>query len=97
MSIPLFWLVPIASVLALIIAFVFFKLMMREDEGTDQMKKIAKHVRTGAMAYLKQQYKVVGIIFIILTAESEAALKPARNKAATVITHAFRVYEKNNF
>jgi K(+)-stimulated pyrophosphate-energized sodium pump len=68
MLIPLFWLVPIASMSALIFAFIFFKLMMREDEGTDQMKKIAKHVRTGAMAYLKQQYKVVGMIFIILTA-----------------------------
>ena len=40
--------------------------MMREDEGTDLMKKIALHVRTGAMAYLRQQYKVVGIVFVVL-------------------------------
>ena len=39
---------------------------MKEDEGTDRMKEIAGYVRIGAMAYLKQQYKVVAIIFIIL-------------------------------
>ena len=55
-----------ASVLALLFAFIFFKQMMKEDEGTDLMKKIAKHVRNGAMAYLKQQYKVVAIVFVVL-------------------------------
>jgi K(+)-stimulated pyrophosphate-energized sodium pump len=55
-----------ASVLALSFAFIFFKQMMKEDEGTDLMKKIAAHVRKGAMAYLKQQYKVVIIVFVIL-------------------------------
>lgn len=63
----LFWLVPSASTLALIFAFYFFKQMMKESEGTDTMKQIASHVRKGAMAYLKQQYKIVGIVFIILT------------------------------
>jgi K(+)-stimulated pyrophosphate-energized sodium pump len=61
-----FWLIPGASVLALLFAWFFFKQMMKEDEGTDLMKKIAAHVRTGAMAYLKQQYKVVTIVFVIL-------------------------------
>ena len=55
-----------ASVLALAFAFFFFKQMMKEDEGTDIMKKIALHVRKGAMAYLKQQYKIVGIVFVVL-------------------------------
>jgi K(+)-stimulated pyrophosphate-energized sodium pump len=62
-----FWLVPTCSALALLCAYYFFKEMMKADEGTDTMKKIALHVRTGAMAYLKQQYKVVGIVFVILT------------------------------
>ena len=57
-----------ASVLALTFAFIFYKQMMKEDEGTDLMKKIAAYVRKGAMAYLKQQYKVVIIVFIILAA-----------------------------
>ena len=55
-----------ASILALTFAFIFFKQMMKEDEGTDLMKKIAQHVRKGAMAYLKQQYKVVIIVFAVL-------------------------------
>lgn len=57
-----------ASILALAFAFFFYKQMMREDEGTDLMKKIAAHVRKGAMAYLKQQYKVVIIVFVVLAA-----------------------------
>jgi K(+)-stimulated pyrophosphate-energized sodium pump len=64
---PMFWLIPIASVLALGFAYYFFKQMMKESEGTDTMKKIALYVRQGAMAYLKQQYKVVLIVFLILT------------------------------
>ena len=67
MNIPfVFWLVPIASVVALSMAWYFFKSMMTADEGTPRMREIAGHVRRGAMAYLKQQYKVVGIVFIVL-------------------------------
>ena len=64
----IFWLVPVSSVLALFFAWFFFQQMMKESEGTDTMKKIAKHVRDGAMAYLRQQYKVVFRVFLILTA-----------------------------
>ena len=63
----LFWFVPVASVLALIFAWYFFRTMMKESEGTDTMKRIASHVRKGAMAYIRQQYKIVGIFFIVLT------------------------------
>ena len=67
MNIPFaFWLVPIASVAALTMAYCFFSSMMKADEGTPRMIEIAGHVRRGAMAYLKQQYKVVLIVFIIL-------------------------------
>lgn len=62
----LFWLVPIASLLALGFAFYFFKWMMKQDEGTDTMKNIAQYVRVGAMSYLRQQYKVVITVFIVL-------------------------------
>lgn len=61
-----FYLVPISSLFALGFAFYFFKQMMKKSEGTDKMKTIAMHVRDGAMSYLKQQYKVVTIVFIIL-------------------------------
>ena len=63
-----FWLVPIASVVALGMAWFFFCQMMKEDEGTPRMREIALYVRKGAMAYLKQQYKVVGIVFAVLCA-----------------------------
>ena len=67
MNIPeVFWLIPAASVTALGMAWFFFRQMMKEDEGTPRMREIAEHVRRGAMAYLKQQYKVVGIVFVVL-------------------------------
>ena len=64
----LFYLVPAAAVLALLFAWIFFRQMMKESEGTVTMKEIAQYVREGAMAYLKQQYKVVIIVFIVLAA-----------------------------
>lgn len=60
----LFWLIPFASVVALIFAGLFYRQMMRESEGTPEMQKIAAHVRRGAMSYLKQQYKIVTLVFI---------------------------------
>ena len=57
---------PIASLVALGMALYFYLQMKKADEGTDRMKEIAMHVRKGAMAYLKQQYKVVTIVFIVL-------------------------------
>ena len=67
MTIPFaFWLVPIASIVALSTAWFLFRQMMAQDEGTPRMREIAQYVRTGAMAYLKQQYKMVTIIFVIL-------------------------------
>ena len=63
---PLFYAVPCASVLALLFAFIFYRQMKRQDEGTPTMKQIAQYVREGAMAYLKQQYKVVVIVFAIM-------------------------------
>ena len=63
-----FWLAPVGSILALVFAWVFFRQMFGKSEGSDAMIKIAAHVRVGAMAYLKQQYKVVGLVFVIITA-----------------------------
>lgn len=62
----LFYIVPAAAVIALFFAWYFFHQMMKESEGTSTMKEIAQYVRDGAMAYLKQQYKVVTIVFVIL-------------------------------
>ncbi len=62
----LFWMVPGASLLALFFAWYFFRQMFRQSEGTPRMIEIASHVRQGAMAYLKQQYKVVAMVFLVL-------------------------------
>ncbi|WP_372775910.1 sodium-translocating pyrophosphatase [Mangrovibacterium sp.] len=62
----IFWIVPLCSIVALIFAWVFFKSMMKNSEGTPRMIEIAQYVREGAMAYLYRQYKVVGIVFLIL-------------------------------
>jgi len=62
----IWWLAPIASVLALIFAVFFYRKMMTSSEGNDTMKQIAQHVREGALAYLKRQYRVVSFVFLIL-------------------------------
>ncbi|HUS86357.1 MAG TPA: sodium-translocating pyrophosphatase [Bacteroidales bacterium] len=62
----LFWIVPVASVTALLFAWIFFMTLMKKSEGTDKMKEIAQYVREGAMAYIIRQYKVVGIVFVFL-------------------------------
>lgn len=62
----IFWIIPVASILALLFAWYFFRQMMKESEGTETMVKIASYVREGAMSYLKQQYKVVASVFLVL-------------------------------
>ena len=61
-----FWIAPICALVALIFALICYKLMIKAPEGNDTMKKIAGFVREGAMAYLRQQYKTVGIVFVVL-------------------------------
>jgi K(+)-stimulated pyrophosphate-energized sodium pump len=66
MTIPMIWYVaPLGAITAMIFAFIFYIGVKKEDPGTVEMQKIAKYVREGAFAYLKQQYKGVGIFFII--------------------------------
>ena len=66
MNIPVIWYVaPFGAIMALIFAFILFKDVKKEDPGNEQMQKIAKYVREGSFAYLKQQYKGVTIFFII--------------------------------
>ncbi|MEG0837396.1 MAG: sodium-translocating pyrophosphatase [Akkermansia sp.] len=63
----IFWMIPIGSIIALFFAALFFRYMKKQDPGTAQMQTIAGHVRVGAMAYLKQQYKIVAIFFVLIT------------------------------
>ncbi len=66
METSLFWIVPVSSLLALMLAWYFYRQMKMESEGTPTMERIAEYVREGAMSYLKQQYKVVTLVFICL-------------------------------
>ena len=60
----LWWIAPIGALCALFYARKFYKEVMKAPEGNEKMVEIAGHVRDGAYAYLKQQYKVVSIFFI---------------------------------
>jgi len=62
----IFWIVPVAALCALLFAWIFYRSMKAQDEGTDRMKEIAAYVREGAMAYLNRQYSVVFKVFMIL-------------------------------
>ncbi|MFG0329260.1 MAG: sodium-translocating pyrophosphatase [Phycisphaerales bacterium] len=65
---PIWFIAPVGAVAALVMAFVFFGWMKKQSEGDEGMIEIAEAVRQGAMAYLTRQYKVVGIVFVILIA-----------------------------
>ena len=60
------WIAPIGAIIALGFAYYFYRAVMKQDEGNETMRDIAQSVREGAMAYLRQQYKVVGIVFVVL-------------------------------
>ena len=62
------WIAPIGSLLALLFAWIFYGKMIRSDEGDEDMIRISSYVREGALAYLKQQYKVVAIFFVVVSA-----------------------------
>ena len=64
---PLWWIAPAAAIVSLLMALYFYKSIMRASEGNERMKEIAQYVRVGAMAYLKRQYKVVAIFFIVVS------------------------------
>ncbi len=61
----LYWFAPGGSILALLFAYYLYRKVKKEDEGTDKMREIAEAVREGATAYLKRQYSVVIVFFIV--------------------------------
>jgi K(+)-stimulated pyrophosphate-energized sodium pump len=62
----LWWLGPIAALIALGFAFYLYRQLMQLSEGNERMQEIAQAVREGAMAYLRSQYRVVVIVFAVL-------------------------------
>lgn len=65
-KLPMVWyLAPMGALLGLAFALKFYRDVMASSPGSDIMIEIANHVREGAYAYLKQQYKIVGAFFIV--------------------------------
>jgi K(+)-stimulated pyrophosphate-energized sodium pump len=62
----LFILAPLGSILALVFAYYFYRFMKKQDPGTADMQRIAGYVQKGAMVYLKRQYRVVALIFLLI-------------------------------
>ena len=64
-----FWYIaPVGAIVALFFAVKFYKEVKAADPGDEKMVEIAAHVTAGAMAYLKRQYKVVAVFFVIVSA-----------------------------
>jgi len=63
---PIWWVAPIGALIALAAAAYFYSWMKKQSEGDAMQIKIAGYVRAGALAYLKQQYKVVAIVFAVV-------------------------------
>jgi K(+)-stimulated pyrophosphate-energized sodium pump len=68
MNEPLFWIAPLAALLAMFFAWRFFTEMRGQDEGTEAMKRIGAYVRRGSLAYLRQQYRIMIVVFVVLAA-----------------------------
>ncbi len=66
MMLPLFWLAPAAALAALLFAWLFYTQMRKADPGNERMVQIAAYVAAGARAYLSQQYRIVGMVFLVL-------------------------------
>ena len=63
---PTWWIAPIGALIGLFFAWVCYRLMIGAPKGNERMEEIAGYVREGAMAYLRQQYSRVGMVFIVL-------------------------------
>ncbi len=62
------WVTWIGSIAALIFALILALRILKKDPGNDRTRAISKHIQEGALAYIKQQYKVVGIFFVFVFA-----------------------------
>jgi K(+)-stimulated pyrophosphate-energized sodium pump len=55
------------SLLALVVASVLRRGVLRESEGTETMKEIAGAIQEGSKAYLNRQFRTVGLFLGVLT------------------------------
>ncbi len=76
------YLIPVAGVIALIFTFVKSSWVQRQDAGNEKMQNIAKFIQDGAMAFLRAEYKVLGI-FVIAVAVLLAWQGSTRGEASS--------------
>ena len=71
----------VASVLALLVAFILANWIKNVNEGEERMKEIAGHIREGAMAFFTREYKTMVIVIVVLC----AAIAVFINKTTAVL------------
>lgn len=62
----LLFIVPIATIIALIVAFIFIRQIFSKDKGSPEMQAVSDKIEEGAMAYLKRQYRTITIIAVVI-------------------------------
>ena len=60
------WIVLSAGVMALIFAFIKTNWISKQDQGTDEMELIGKSIAEGSMAFLRAEYRVLGVFVLII-------------------------------
>jgi len=63
-----YWLAPLGAAGGLLFAYLFYRGVLRHDEGEPEMVRVAAAVREGAYAYLSRQRKVIAVVFAGLVA-----------------------------
>ncbi|MEJ6628897.1 MAG: sodium-translocating pyrophosphatase [Ilumatobacteraceae bacterium] len=78
-----------SAILALLVGWYLMIKVLQEDEGTDKMKEIAGAIQVGALAYLKRQFRTIGMILVpvgaVVFLTSVAIDKPEGGSALTFI------------
>ncbi|MEY4146445.1 MAG: hypothetical protein RL278_1 [Actinomycetota bacterium] len=78
-----------AAILALLVGWFLVIQVLKQDEGTDKMKEIAVAIQVGAWAYLKRQFRTIGMIVVpvgaVVFLTSVAITKPGGEDALTQV------------
>ena len=78
-----------AAILALLVGWFLAVQVLKEDQGTAKMQEIARAIQVGAWAYLKRQFRTIGMILIpvgaVVFLTSVAIEKPGGEAALSFV------------